>query len=59
MKRAVLEKLGNFFVYGKMGDDVTDDVMGDVMNDVTFSFTDEQNYSSEKVKFFIYKKWYF
>ena len=43
-----------------MGDDVTDDVMGDVMgdvmNDVTFSFTDEQNYSSEKVKFFQYIK---
>ena len=43
-----------------MGDDVTDDVMGDVMsdtmNDVIFTFTVKQNYSSEKVKFFIYKE---
>ena len=49
-KRAVLEKLKNFFVCGKMGDDVRDDVMGDVI----YLNTDEHNYSSEKVKFFQY-----
>ena len=37
-----------------MGDDVTDDVMGDVMSDEIYLNTDEQNYSSEKVKFFQY-----
>ena len=49
-KRAVLEKLKNFLLCGKMGDDVRDDVMGDVIH----LNTDEQNYSSEKIKIFQY-----